>query len=53
MTAECGFNWLNRWLEVYPIPSLNKGFEQLIGNMNQFICPVVHQLNSLSLFSSA
>jgi SRSO17 transposase len=24
------FNWLNRWLDVYPIPSLQKGFEQLI-----------------------
>lgn len=47
------FNWLNRWLEVYSIPSLQIGFKQLIAKMNQFTCPVVQQLNLLPVFSSA
>jgi hypothetical protein len=47
------FNWLKRWLEVFPIASLQFGFEQLMGQMNQFICPVVHQLNLQLIFSSA
>ena len=46
------FNWLKRWLEVFPIASLQFGFEQLIGRMNQFVCPVVQQLNSQLTFSS-
>jgi hypothetical protein len=47
------FNWLNRWLEVYSIPLLQIGFEQLIEKMNQFTCPIVRQLNLLPIFSSA
>jgi hypothetical protein len=47
------FNWFNRWLEVYAIPSLQIEFEQLIEKMNQFTCPIVHQLNLLPIFSSA
>lgn len=47
------FNWLKRWLEVFCIPSLQTGFEQLIHKMNQFVCPSVHWLNSQSIFSSA
>jgi SRSO17 transposase len=47
------FNWLKRWLEVFPIASLQFGFEQLIGRMNQFVCPIVRQLNLQLIFSSA
>jgi hypothetical protein len=47
------FNWLKRWLEVFPIASLHLGFEQLTHRMNAFICPVVHQLNLQRIFSSA
>jgi SRSO17 transposase len=47
------FNWLKRWLEVFPIASLQFGFEQLMGQMNQFVCPIVHQLNLQLIFSSA
>ena len=47
------FNWLKRWLEVFPIASLQFGFEQLIGRMNQFVCPIVHRLNLQLIFSSA
>jgi SRSO17 transposase len=47
------FNWLKRWLEVFPIASLHLGFEQLTHKMNALICPVVHQLNLQSTFSSA
>lgn len=46
------FNWLKRWLEVFPFVPLQAGFEQLIERMNLFVCPVVGQLNSLLLFSS-
>lgn len=35
------FNWLKRWLEVFPIAPLETGFEQLMSQMNQFVCPVV------------
>ncbi|MEB3210936.1 MAG: IS701 family transposase, partial [Leptolyngbyaceae bacterium] len=31
------FNWLKRWLKVFPIPSLQVGFEQLTRKMNTFI----------------
>jgi SRSO17 transposase len=47
------FNWLKRWLEVFPIASLEAGFEQLIYKMNQFVCPFVHWLNLQLIFSSA
>ena len=47
------FNWLNRCLEVYSIPSLHTGFEQLIEKMNQFTCPIVRRLHLLPIFSSA
>ncbi|MBM0745173.1 IS701 family transposase (plasmid) [Phormidium sp. CLA17] len=47
------FNWLKHWLTVFPIASLQLGFEQLTQKMNQFICPRVHQLNLQLIFSSA
>jgi hypothetical protein len=47
------FNWLKRWLTVFPIASLQLGFEQLTQKMNQFICPRVHRLNLQLIFSSA
>jgi SRSO17 transposase len=43
------FNWLKRWLEIFPITSLQVGFEQLTQKMNEFTCPLLHQL----IFSSA
>lgn len=46
------FNWLKRWLKVFPIVSLQTGFEQLMRKMNGFICPLVHQLNLQLIFSS-
>lgn len=47
------FNWLKRWLEVFPTDSLQLGCEQLMRRMNAFICPLVHQLNLQLIFSSA
>lgn len=47
------FNWLKRWLEVFPITSLEAGFEQLMHKMNQFVCPLVPWLNRQLIFSSA
>lgn len=47
------FNWIKRWLEVFPIASLDLGFQQLIHKMNQFVCPLVHWLNLQRMFSSA
>jgi SRSO17 transposase len=47
------FNWLKRWLEIFSIPSLQPGFEQLMHQMNGFVCPLVHRLNLQLLFSSA
>lgn len=47
------FNWLKRWLEVFPIAPLEAGFKQLMHKMNQFVCPLVHWLNLQLLFSSA
>ena len=47
------FNWLKRWLEVFPSVSLQLGFEQLTQKMNQFFCPRVHRLNLQLIFSSA
>lgn len=47
------FNWLKRWLEVFPIAPLHFGFEQLTRQMNLFICPLVHELNLQLVFLSA
>jgi SRSO17 transposase len=48
------FNRLKRWLEVFEIPALAEGFAQLVGQMQQFYCPVVHDfLLPRRLFSSA
>ncbi|PZV09068.1 MAG: IS701 family transposase [Leptolyngbya sp.] len=47
------FNWLKRWLEVFPTASLHTGFKHLIHQMNQFACPRVHRLNLQLIFSSA
>ena len=47
------FNWLKRWLEVFPVTSLEAGFEQLMHQMNQFVCPLVPWLNRQLMFSSA
>lgn len=47
------FNWLKRWLEVFPLVPLQTGFEQLTHKMNGFICPLVHRLNLQLIFSSA
>ena len=47
------FNWLKRWLEVFPIASLATGFKQLMHKMNQFVCPLVHWLNLQLMFSSS
>ena len=46
------FNWLKRWLAVFPIGSLEAGFEQLTHQMNDFACPRVHQMNLQRIFSS-
>jgi SRSO17 transposase len=46
-------NWLKPWLKVFPIDSLQLGFEQLTHQMNAFICPLVHELNKQLIFSSA
>lgn len=46
------FNWLKRWLEVFPIALLQAGFEQLMSKMNQFVCPLIHRLNLQLMFSS-
>jgi hypothetical protein len=47
------FNWLKPWLKVFPIPSLQIGFEQFTHQMNGCICPLVHRLNLQLIFSSA
>lgn len=48
------FNRLRRWLGVFNIPALAAGFAQLIEQMQQFYCPVVHNLLLRRLlFSSA
>ena len=47
------FNWLKRWLEVFPIAPLRIGFEHLQSKMNQFVCPLVHWLNLQLIFSSS
>lgn len=39
------FSGIQQWLVVVPIVYLSRGFAQLIALMNQFYCPVVHQLN--------
>ena len=47
------FNWLQQWLKVFPDLQLTIGFERLTERMNQFYCPLVQQLQSRQLFSSA
>ena len=46
-------NRLKRWLEVFEIPALRQGFAQLIEQMQQFYCPVVHDLLLHRLFFSS
>lgn len=46
------FNWLKRWLTIFPLASLEAGFEQLTQRMNQFVCPLIHRLYLQQLFSS-
>lgn len=38
------FNRLQRWLAVFEVPYLVQGLTQLIQQMQQFYCPVVHKL---------
>lgn len=38
------FNRLRHWLRVFKIPSLEQGFAQLIEQMQQFYCPIIHDL---------
>jgi hypothetical protein len=38
------FNHLKQWLTVFFIPTLEQGFAQLIERMQQFYCPVIHDL---------
>jgi len=47
------FNWLKRWLPVFPITALQIGLEPLTHRVNTFICPLVHQFNLQYIFSSA
>lgn len=47
------FNWLRRWLDVFPNTMLETGFDQLIDQMDQFFCPLVRKLNRQAAFSSA
>ena len=37
-------NRLNRWLAVFDIPPLREGFDQLVEQLQQFYCPVIHDL---------
>jgi SRSO17 transposase len=48
------FNRLKRWLGVFQLPGLVRGFARLIEHMQQFYCPVIHDLLLRRLlFSSA
>jgi hypothetical protein len=38
------FNRLKHWLTVFFIPELQQGFAKLIEQMQQFYCPVIHEL---------
>lgn len=38
------FNRLKRWLGVFQLPGLVRGFARLIEQMQQFYCPVIHDL---------
>jgi SRSO17 transposase len=38
------FNRLKQWLKVFLIPELAQGFAKLIEQMQQFYCPVIHEL---------
>ncbi|MGR3279993.1 IS701 family transposase [Acaryochloris marina NIES-2412] len=44
------WNLLKRWLEVFPISALRKGFEQLTSKMETFCCPLVRKLLKRSDF---
>ncbi|HEY9621845.1 MAG TPA: IS701 family transposase [Crinalium sp.] len=46
------FNWLQQWLDVFPNAGLESGFQRLMQQMNQFVCPRVHWLNLQLIFSS-
>lgn len=48
------FNRLKRWLSVFQLPDLVRGFTRLIEQMQQFYCPTIHDLLLCRiLFSSA
>jgi SRSO17 transposase len=47
------WNLLKRWLEVFPINTLEIGFEQLTSIMQRFFCPLVRKLLHPPAFSSA
>jgi hypothetical protein len=44
MESWIAFNHLKQWLTVFFIPTLEQGFAQLIERMQQFYCPVIHDL---------
>ena len=46
-------NRIKRWLEIFEIPALRQGFAQLIEQMQQFYCPVVHDLRLHRMFFSS
>ena len=46
-------NRIKRWLEIFEIPALRQGFAQLIEQMQQFYCPVVHDLLLHRMFFSS
>jgi SRSO17 transposase len=45
-------NQLQNWLSVFPIDSLRTSLELLISEMNQFVCPCIHQMKGTLTFSS-
>lgn len=47
------FNRLKHWLNIFKIPSLLQGFAQLIEQMQQFYCPVIHELVLRRIFLSS
>lgn len=47
------WNLLKRWLEVFPISALRKGFKQLTSRMEAFCCPLVRKLLKHPDFLSA
>ena len=46
-------NRIKRWLEIFEIPALRQGFAELIEQMQQFYCPVVHDLLLHRMFFSS